>query len=252
MKLSLIGAGPGDPELITLKAVRLLQEADIILYDALANKAFLQYAKKEAELIYVGKRLQKHSVSQDEINRIILQNCLAGKHVLRLKGGDPIVFGRGYEEKQFVESFGIETEIVPGISSCIAAPSSADIPVTCRGISESFWVITGHTKDRGLPQDIRLAAKSNATIIILMGTAKLPEIVHIFLDEGRQDLPIAIIENGTRPSERVLIGEMQNILSKNAESKLSNPAVIVIGETVRLGKEKLTAALSGHLKTRVA
>ncbi len=232
MKLSLVGAGPGDEELITLKAVRLIGEAEVILYDALANSALLKYASKQAEVIYVGKRLGRHSVSQEEINRIILQNCLAGKHVLRLKGGDPIVFGRGFEEKDYVEAFGIPTEIVPGITSAISAPTSAGVPVTKRGVSESFWVLTGHTKEKELPKDMYLAAKSNATIVVLMGLSKLAEICTIFSNEGKGDLPVAIIEKGTHVDERVLIGTVSTIVSMNSTERLKNPAVLVFGEVV--------------------
>ena len=233
MKLTLVGAGPGDEELITLKAIRLIEEADVILYDALANEGLLKYAKGAAEIVYVGKRLGIHSVSQDEINRIILQNCLAGKHVLRLKGGDPIVFGRGFEEKKYVEAFGIKTEIVSGITSAVAAPTSAGIPVTMRGISESFWVLTGHTKERELPKDMYLAAQSNATIIVLMGLSKLEEICQIFKNEGKGDLPVAIIERGTHGDERVLVGVVDTIAKLNMNAGLRNPAVLVFGEVVK-------------------
>jgi uroporphyrin-III C-methyltransferase len=244
MKLSLIGAGPGDAELITLKAVRVLGEADVVLYDALANEEFLRYASEGAEIIYVGKRKGFHSVSQSEINRIIVQNALAGKHVVRLKGGDPVVFGRGFEEMEFAESFGIETALVPGISSSVAVPSIAGIPVTKRGVSESFWVITGHTKDGSLPKDMKLAAQSNATIVILMGISKLNEICEIFMRYGRADLPAGVIENGTRPDQRIITATVNNISEKVTEHGFRNPAIIVFGETVSCCPEYMKAVLA--------
>lgn len=233
MKLSLIGAGPGDAELITLKAVRLLKEADIILYDALANQALLSHAGPMAEIIYVGKRKGQHSVSQDEINRIIVENVLSGKHVVRLKGGDPVIFGRGFEEMEMVAKLGIETELVPGISSSVGVPTMAGIPVTKRGMSESFWVLTGHTKSGELPKDMTLAAQSNATVIVLMGMSKLSEICAIFSKAGKPDLPVAIIQEGTTAKQKVAVGQVSTICQEVESKGLKNPAVIVFGETVK-------------------
>ena len=233
MKLTLVGAGPGHPELITLRGINILKQADIVLYDALANKDLLGYVKESAETLYVGKRLGKHSISQDEINRIITENLKKNKHVVRLKGGDPVIFGRGFEELELAESLNAQTEIVPGISSCVAVPALNHIPVTKRGISESFWVLTGHTKDGKLPTDMKLAAQSHATIVILMGLSKIKEIIGIFQSYGRSNLPVAIIQNGTTPKEKMVTGQVHNIITKIAENGLSNPAVIVIGETVK-------------------
>ncbi|WP_341226706.1 uroporphyrinogen-III C-methyltransferase [uncultured Arcticibacterium sp.] len=248
MKLSLIGAGPGDPDLITLKAIKTLAAADVILYDALANPCLLSYASKEAELVYVGKRLGQHSVSQDEINRIILQNTLAGKHVARLKGGDPVIFGRGFEEMDYVSAYGVETEIIPGISSSVAVPSLKGIPVTKRGMAESFWVITGHTKDRKLPKDMKLAAQSSATIVILMGISKIEEIMEIFSANGKKATPVAIIQNGTTPEEKTITGEVFNIAEKAKTNNIQSPAIIVIGETVRLCPDYINSYLAtNHL-----
>ncbi len=233
MKLTIIGAGPGDPELITLKAVKALGQADIILYDALANQELLHHASPEAELLFVGKRMGMHSVSQNEINRIIVQNGLAGKHVVRLKGGDPVVFGRGFEELEYAASFGMETALIPGISSCVAAPALAGIAVTKRGTSESFWVLTGHTKDNELPADLHLAAQSQATVVILMGMSRLKEICAIFSDEGKSMLPVGIVENGSRPEQRLLTGTIDTIFELVQKENFKNPSVIVIGEVVR-------------------
>ncbi len=244
MKLTLIGAGPGDPELITLKAIKALAGADVILYDALANRQLLDYAQPQAEIIYVGKRMGRHSVSQTEINRIIVENGLAGKHVVRLKGGDPVVFGRGFEEMEYAASFGIETVLIPGISSSIAAPALAGVPVTRRGVSESFWVLTGHTKDGKLPQDIHLAARSQATIVILMGMSLLNEICAVFSGHGKSEVPVGIIENGSRPEQRLVISTIDRIYKEVQQKGIRNPAVIVIGEVVRTASEELIAKVS--------
>lgn len=233
MKLTLVGAGPGDADLITLKAIKVLGTADIILYDALANSTLLEYAQKDAEVIYVGKRLGKHSISQDEINRLIVQNALEGKHVVRLKGGDPVIFGRAFEEIEFAESFGIETEIVPGISSSFAVPALSRIPVTKRGVADGFWVLTGHTKEGTLPKDMALAAQSSATIIILMGLSKISEICSLFSNYNKSQTPVAVIQNGTRANEKMVLGDVANIEEKILAEGIQNPAVIVIGETVK-------------------
>ncbi|WP_304237736.1 uroporphyrinogen-III C-methyltransferase [Jiulongibacter sediminis] len=233
MKLSLIGAGPGDAELITLKAIRRLNEADVILYDALANQALLGHAEPKAEIIYVGKRKGQHSVSQEEINRIIVTNVLSGKHVVRLKGGDPVIFGRGFEEMDMVKKLGIYVEIIPGISSSVGVPTLAGVPVTKRGISESYWVLTGHTKSGKLPKDMALAAQSNATVIVLMGMSKLSEICDIFSNAGKDKLPVAIIQDGTTERQKIAVAQVNSICDEVASKGLKNPAVIVFGETVK-------------------
>lgn len=231
-KLVLIGAGPGDPELITLKAVKALKEAEVILYDALVNPELLDYAKPEAELIFVGKRKGCYAYAQDQIHELIVQRAYAKGLVVRLKGGDPFVFGRGSEEQEFAIQHKLEVEVIPGISSSMAVPALQNIPLTQRGQAESFWVITGTTRDHRLSDDIRLAAKSNATVIVLMGTAKLDEIVAVFKVEGKHDLPVAIIQNGTRKDERVGIGTVETIAEVYQNLKLGNPAIIVLGHVV--------------------
>jgi uroporphyrin-III C-methyltransferase len=228
-----VGAGPGDPDLLTLKGVKALAEAKVVLYDALANEAIMNHAPKSAIRIFVGKRKGAHSYSQDQINQLIVDNALTYGNVVRLKGGDPFIFGRGSEEIEFVESFGIPTFVVPGISSAIAVPANQGISLTKRGISESFWVITGTTSERNLSADIALAAKSSATVVILMGMSKLAQIVSLFQKESKGETPIAIIQNGTLSSEKFGIGTINSIQEVVAENKLSNPAIIVIGEAVR-------------------
>jgi uroporphyrin-III C-methyltransferase len=179
-KLTLVGAGPGDAELITLKGIRAIQSADVVMYDALANDSLLDYAPKHALLLYVGKRKGDHYLKQSEINELIVSYATRYGHVVRLKGGDPFVFGRGYEEVEYAQQHNIETDIVPGVSSAVSVPAAQGIPITHRDIAQSFWVVTGHTQDNKLPADIHLAAQSSATVVILMGMSKLAEIVSIF------------------------------------------------------------------------
>ncbi|RLD28746.1 MAG: uroporphyrinogen-III C-methyltransferase [Bacteroidetes bacterium] len=231
-KLTIVGAGPGDPDLITLKAIKALESADVILYDALINKDLLNYASQEAETIFVGKRKGCSAFQQDQINELIVSRAKSHGHVVRLKGGDPFVFGRGAEEIDYVRQFGIETFMIPGISSALAVPAYQGIPLTKRGTSESFWVITGTTKSHKLSNDIALATKSSATVVILMGMGKLNEIVEVFSKENKQNTPVAIIQNGTTENEKFGVGTIETITRVIAEKKLSSPAIIVIGEVV--------------------
>ncbi len=237
-KLTVVGAGPGDPDLITLKAIKALKNADVVLYDALVNDSLLDYC--DAETIFVGKRKGCYAYQQEQINALIVQRAQLGKHVVRLKGGDPFVFGRGAEEMEHAAGYGIETAMVPGISSSLSVPAAQNIPVTKRGATESFWVITGTTKNHKLSADVALAAKSNATVVILMGMSKLAEIVTLFKQEGKSKMPMAIIQNGTRENEKIGIGTVASIESKAKEQQLSNPAIIIIGEVVR-HREKFIA-----------
>lgn len=231
-KLTVVGAGPGDPELITLKAINVLRSADVVLYDALINKELLNYTLPKAELIFVGKRKGCYTYQQEQINELIVSRAHSYGHVVRLKGGDPFIFGRGAEEMEYAAQFGVKTEVVPGISSSLAVPAYQNIPLTKRGSSESFWVITGTTKEHKLSNDVALAAQSTATVVILMGMGKLPEIVKLFQQEGKNELPVAIIQNGTTPQEKVGVGTVDNILNIVEEKQLSNPAIIVLGEVV--------------------
>jgi uroporphyrin-III C-methyltransferase len=240
-KLTLAGAGPGDPDLITAKAIHALGKADVILYDALVNPVLLQYASARAKKIFVGKRKGQHSLRQEQINKLIVESALKYGHVVRLKGGDPFVFGRGYEEIEYAQSFNINTEVIPGISSSVGVPALAGIPVTHRGLSESFWVITGTTRNGELSHDIRLAAQSTATVVILMGVHKLHEIVNVFRSSGKEDLPVAIIQNGSLKDERIAVGTIRTIEKEAADRRISSPAIIVAGEVVRLHPEFLAA-----------
>jgi len=235
-KLTVVGAGPGDPELITVKAINALSEADVILYDALVNKELLKYAPLDALKIYVGKRKNRHEYTQEQINNLIVDFAFTHGRVVRLKGGDPFVFGRGSEEIQHAGAFNIETAIVPGISSSTGVPGSGGIPVTHRGISESFWVITGTTQNGKLAKDIARAATTNATVVILMGLSKLKEIVGIYQKENKGETLIGIIQNGTLATENVALGTINTIVNEVKEQNIKSPAVIVIGEVVKFHK----------------
>ncbi len=231
-KLTVVGAGPGDVELITLKAIKALKDADVVLYDALVDTELLEYAFR-AEHIFVGKRRGCYAYQQEQINELIVSRAKTQGHVVRLKGGDPFVFGRGAEEMEHAAAHGLEVEMVPGISSCLSVAASQNIPVTKRGFSESFWVITGTTKEHRLSNDVRLAAKSSATVVILMGMSKLSQIVELFNKEGKSKTPIAIIQNGTRLDEKIGIGTIDSIMEEVERQGLANPAIIIIGEVVR-------------------
>ncbi|MGA1226761.1 MAG: uroporphyrinogen-III C-methyltransferase [Tamlana sp.] len=232
-KLTVIGAGPGDADLITLKAIKAIKSADVILYDALINEELLEYASPNTERIFVGKRKGCYAYQQEQINELIVVKAKEKGHVVRLKGGDPFVFGRGAEEIDYVRPFGLETYVVPGISSASAVPAYQGIPLTKRGVSESFWVVTATTKNHQLSTDIALAAKSTATVVILMGMHKLDEIVKVFSEENKQDTAIAIIQNGTMENEKVGIGTISNIQQIVEEKELLSPAIIIIGEVVK-------------------
>lgn len=232
-KLTVVGAGPGDIDLITIKGIKAIETADVILYDALINEDLLNYAAKETELIFVGKRKGCYAFQQEQINELIVAKAKEKGHVVRLKGGDPFVFGRGAEEIDYVRPFGLETYVVPGISSALAVPAYQGIPLTKRGASESFWVITGTTKNHQLSSDLVLASKSTATVVILMGMSKLDEIVRIFSEENKKDTAIAIIQNGTSEDENVGIGTISTIQEIVEDKQLANPAIIVIGDVVQ-------------------
>ncbi len=230
--LTVVGAGPGDPDLITLKAIKAIESADVILYDALINEELLKYASPNTETIFVGKRKGCYAFQQEQINELIVNRAKSSGHVVRLKGGDPFIFGRGAEEIDYVKQFDIETYVVPGISSSFAVPAYQGIPLTKRDASESFWVLTGTTKFHELSKDIVLAAQSTATVVILMGMGKLIEIVDIYKALGKNEVSIAIIQNGTTIDEKVGYGKIKNILKVVEEKQLTSPAIIIIGDVV--------------------
>lgn len=244
MKLTLVGAGPGDPDFITVKGIKALQQADVVMYDALVHPDLLDYCRPDTLKVYVGKRRGAYSCVQEDINPLIVHYAQQYGHVVRLKGGDSFVFGRGYEEVDYARQHGIETHVVPGLSSSYAVPAAAGIPLTTRGISESFWVVTGTTKEGQLSADLKLAAQSSATVVVLMGMHKLAEIMAVFADCGKTDTPVAIIQNGTLSDQQLVVGNVETITEKVAESGISNPAIIVIGEVAALAQVDLQTVLS--------
>ncbi len=246
-KITLVGAGPGGTDLISLRGLKALAKADVVLYDALVNEELLQYAPQAVQRIFVGKRASVHTFSQQEINQMLVDFALTHGHVVRLKGGDPFVFGRGYEEIEYAHERGIATEVIPGISSAIAVPALQGIPLTHRGTSESFWVITGTTTSGEISKDIYTAAKTNATVVILMGVNKIGEIVKIYQNEGLGNLPVAIIQNGAMPNEKIVLADMNNIEKDAIRNHIKTPAVIVIGEVVGLHQYYKTQGTSYEL-----
>jgi uroporphyrin-III C-methyltransferase len=232
-KLTLVGAGPGHPDLISVRGAKALAQADAVLYDALVHPDLLNLAPEKAVKVFVGKRAGLHSFKQDDINQLILDHALQFGHVVRLKGGDPFVFARGQEEIAFVEAHGIPTEVVPGISSAIGVMGLQKIPVTRRGVSESFLVVTGTTQEGKLSADLACAANSTATIVVLMGMRQLPKITAIFRALGKDDLPVAVIQNGSLPDEQCAIGTVSTIEQLVAQQQMTAPSIIVLGEVVR-------------------
>lgn len=232
-KVTLVGAGPGDPELISLKAIKALEAANVVLYDALVNEDLLKYVPEDAIKIYAGKRAGNHHLNQEQINNLLVDMALSYGHVVRLKGGDPFVFGRGHEEIDFARHYEIETSVIPGISSAVSVPELQSIPLTKRGVSESFWVLTGTTRAGTISPDLSLAAQSNATVVILMGLNKLREITGIFKAFGKSKLPVAVIQNGSLPNERFVLGEIDTIYEIVSKEKIGAPSIIIVGEVVK-------------------
>jgi uroporphyrin-III C-methyltransferase len=231
-KVWIVGAGPGDPELITVKGLKAIQQAEVILYDALVSSLLVDYAPATCRKIYVGKRKGHKEFSQEDINRLIVFYANRYDSVVRLKGGDPNVFGRGHEEMEYVIKRGMAVEFIPGISSAIAAPGAAFIPLTKRGVNESFWVVTGTTSSGAISTDIALAAQSTATVIILMGVNHLESIASLFKNLRSPEEPVAVIQEASLPGQNVAIGTAADIYDRVHELKIKSPAVIVIGKVV--------------------
>jgi uroporphyrin-III C-methyltransferase len=234
-KVILAGAGPGDPDLISVKALKAITHAEVILYDALVNRELLKNASSSCKLVFVGKRKGRKEFSQEQINVLIAFYATRYHNVLRLKGGDPYVFGRGHEELECLMRRGIAVEVIPGISSAIAAPSAVGIPLTKRGVNESFWVITGMLSSGEFSSDLELAARSSATIIILMGVTHLTEIMKLFAESRAFDEPVAVIQDACCPNQRSVTGTASTIGGIVAEAGITSPAVIVIGKVVKEG-----------------
>ncbi len=236
-KVYLTGAGPGDMDLLTLKAFRVIKKADVIIYDRLANPDILKEAKSGCEFVYVGKEDGLHIMPQDEINETIYQNVLKHDTVVRLKGGDPFVFGRGGEEAAYLHERNIAFEIIPGITSAISVPAYAGIPVTHRGIAVSFRVVTGHeSPDKENSQIPWEKLESDDTIIFLMGLHNLAKISQKLIEIGKpDDYPCAVISKGTTKDQQVVVGRLDTIVEKAAG--LSTPALIIVGKVVELREQ---------------
>lgn len=231
----IVGGGPGDPGLITVKGLDCLRRADVVLYDRLIAQQLLNEAPSHVELIDVGKEPKRHRRSQEEINALLIEKAQEGKIVVRLKGGDPFVFGRGGEECMALAQAGIRYEVVPGVSSAIAVPAYAGIPVTQRGVTTAFTVVAGHTG--GSDSDIDWNAISKiGTVIFLMGVEHLPEIAAKLIEHGRPvDTPVALIREGTTQNQLIVSGTLEDIVEKSQE--IRPPAVLIVGEVVRLHEQ---------------
>jgi len=238
-KVYLVGAGPGDPKLLTVKAVELLRDADVVIYDRLVGEKIVDLAPKKAEKIYVGKRTGKHEVPQDKITELIIEKARLGGKVVRLKGGDPFIFGRGGEEAEALADRGIDFEVVPGISSSVAAPLYAGIPLTHRDYASSVAIITGHSAGDGeRVVDWARIAGSVDTMVILMGVESLQSIAQKLIQGGlKPETPAAVVESGTLPQQRTIIGKLNTIAKEAEAKKIEPPAVIVIGEVANLGRK---------------
>jgi len=238
-KVYLTGAGPGDIELLTIKALKAVQNADVIIYDRLANPDILKEAKSGCEFVFVGKEDSHHTLPQEEINELLYQSALKYEKVVRLKGGDPLVFGRGGEEALYLYERGIKFEFIPGITSAIAVPEYAGIPVTHRGITVSFRVVTAHENPKkGYSQIPWENYKTDDTIVFLMGLHRLKTIVEKLIEIGKpKDFPIAVISRGTTKEEKTVIGTLEDIYDRAKD--LPTPALIVVGKVVKL-HEKLS------------
>ncbi|MFB3167944.1 uroporphyrinogen-III C-methyltransferase [Neobacillus sp. 179-C4.2 HS] len=233
-KAYIVGAGPGDPELITVKALRCIQNADVILYDRLVNPELLKEAKRNCHLIYCGKQPNYHTLQQETINHLLVKYTKQGKNVVRLKGGDPFVFGRGAEEVEALMENGLSVEVVPGITAGIAAPAYAGIPITHRELGSSFAVVTGH-KPKGKPIDINWKSLATAvdTLAIYMGITNLSYICEELMKHGKnENTPVAIIQQGTTLAQRTVTGTLNSIVSVVEKEGIQNPAMVIVGEVV--------------------
>ncbi len=228
-----MGAGPGDPELLTLKAVKVLMKADAVLYDRLISEEILSYTKPNCKLVYVGKADGKHTIPQEEINRLLVYYASSYRNVVRLKGGDPFIFGRGGEEALYLREHGIPYEVVPGVSSLYSVPAYAGIPLTFRGIASSFAVVTGH-EATGKEKSVDWKAfKDIDTLVILMGVKNRQRIARELISLGRSPSePVAFVERGTTPEQRVILSTLGEVANDPPDVK--PPAIFVVGQVVRL------------------
>ena len=232
-QISLVGAGPGDVELISVKGLNRLKKANVVLYDALVNEELLTYAPT-ARKIFVGKRKGFKAYEQKQINQLMVDSANEFGHVVRLKGGDSFVFGRGMEEILFARQHRIPTEVIPGISSSISVTALAEIPVTHRGISNSFLVLSATLADGALNPELKKATELNATVIILMGITQLPKIVELYQTANKGQTPVSLVYNGSLETQQEVFGTIDTIIEQNEQVSVSGPGVIVIGEVVSL------------------
>ena len=232
-ELIVVGAGPGDPELITIKAYKALQSADVILYDNLINRELLAIARENCEKLYVGKRPYGDYTPQESMHDLITEKAFAKGLVVRLKGGDPFIFGRGYEEMIFARENGIKSSYIPGITS-MQAVGFEDIPLTHRNISESLWVVTGTKKDGTLSEDLLLAMQSKATVVIYMGMKKIDEIADTYIKGGKGDTSAAVIQHASLPYKKIVKGFIKDMPQLVLEHKLTHPAIIIIGKITNI------------------
>ncbi|WP_096201114.1 uroporphyrinogen-III C-methyltransferase [Bacillus sp. FJAT-45350] len=235
----LVGAGPGDPKLITLRGKECIEAADVIVYDRLANEELLQYAKQDAQYIYCGKLPKSHTLRQEQINELLGQKAMEGLVVTRLKGGDPCVFGRVGEEASHLAKLGVKFEVIPGITAGIAAPAYAGIPVTHREHGSSFAMVTGHLKENDFSeQKWQAFATGIDTIAFYMGMKNLPRICEKLISHGRpNETPVAVIEWGTTCEQRTVTGTLQTIVKETTKQRISHPAIILVGEVVNVRKQ---------------
>ena len=233
MVVYLVGAGPGDPDLITVKAIKALKKADVVVYDRLANEEILDYTK-DAELIYVGKKAGEHYKKQDEINQILVDQAKTHEVVVRLKGGDPFVFGRGGEEMITLLENGINVEFIPGITSAIGVPTSAGLPVTHRGVATSLTVVTGHEDPTKPNKQVKWNFNSD-TLVILMGVGLLKENIKEIIKYKDQKTPICVIENGTMSDQKIITGTLEDITNND----INTPAIVIVGQVVDVLKEAM-------------
>ncbi|MFT6012248.1 MAG: uroporphyrin-III C-methyltransferase [Candidatus Azotimanducaceae bacterium] len=244
-RVDLVGAGPFDPELITVKAMRLLQRADAVVYDRLANPVLLDYAPKECELIYVGKRKDQHSLPQDEINALLVDLAVAGKQVVRLKGGDPFIFGRGGEELAALAEHGVPASVIPGITAAAGCAAAMQISLTHRDHAHAVTFITGHRQAGKLEVNWDLALQKNTTVVFYMGLSSLPEIAAQLLQRGcRPDMPFAVISQGTSRQQRAIVGTLSDINARLLSQPLPSPALLIMGEVVAARTIKELGAFS--------
>jgi uroporphyrin-III C-methyltransferase len=238
----LVGAGPGDPELMTVRGLRCLQRADVVVYDRLASPALLDEAPAHARRIYAGKSAGRHALRQEEINALLVRHARAGRTVVRLKGGDPFVFGRGGEEALACAEAGVDWQVVPGVTSPVAVPGAAGIPLTHRGIAGCFAVVTGHCAGDGRidgRMDWSALARID-TLVVLMGLERLGEIAGLLLANGRSpETPAAVVAHGTLPDEQVVVATLGELAARVEELGIESPATVVVGEVVRLREQLL-------------